>query len=114
MRLDVKEIISSDIAISKDRGKILYDRIVRELKEQDEKGSKEEILVDFSEVKKTITTFFNECYGMLYKEYDRDFIEKYIRLVNLKPIGELQLKNVRENALSFFVDSRKEVVAHDS
>lgn len=100
MRLFVKEIINSNFAISEEKGKILYEKIIQELS----KGNNIEI--DFSGIQATISTFFNSSYGLLFKTFTKDEIKNHIKFLNLKEITKMQIDAVEEIAIKFYNKER--------
>ena len=70
MKILVKDVIQSKFAISDEKGTILYKEIVSEI-------DKSEILeLDFSGIMTTISTFFNSSYGLLFKTYPKEELDK--------------------------------------
>lgn len=100
MRIDVKETILSTLALSEEKGSILYNKI----KENIEKN--ELIELDFGNINKTITTFFNTSYGKLYDDFSVDFVENHIKFLNTKEITDLQIKIVKENAINYYTHKK--------
>ena len=75
--LIVKNIIDSDLAVSSDDGKKVYQAIVEALR-------REAIVeLDFQGITIVITAFLNMAIGKLYQDFKGDFLNHHLKLVNV-------------------------------
>lgn len=97
MKIIVKNEIKSSYAVSADKGTIMYNLVIGQLREN------KKVVLDFEGISSTISTFFNSWYALLFKDYNEDFIESHIQFINIeKKVTEHQIEVVRENAIKFY------------
>lgn len=81
-KIKVNEEIKSSIAVSPQKGEILYQAIRSYL------DNKEEVLLDFSDVKQLTTAFLNNAIGSLYRSFDSEYLNKYLRVSGLDELDK--------------------------
>ncbi|UKJ07364.1 STAS-like domain-containing protein [Solitalea lacus] len=74
MKINVLDILSSSNASLHDDGIKVY----REIKKHFNDSKKEEIEVDFSDIKRCSTLFLNASFGKLLADYGEEDVKKYI------------------------------------
>ncbi|EFS20639.1 hypothetical protein FSBG_00136 [Fusobacterium gonidiaformans 3-1-5R] len=97
MKIKVFEIIGGQFAVSAEKGKTLYDSIVKNIS-----LGEIPIILDFEGIEMTISTFFNLAYGELFKDYTEEEVEKLVKFENAKEISLSQIKQVKINALKLY------------
>lgn len=107
MIINVEKIIASNLALSEEKGEKLYNEIIKELEELKDN---EQIILDFKDIKKTITTFFNTSYGKLFSDYSDEIINKRINFINIQDITKFQIKIVKDNAIKFYSKPKNEEI----
>lgn len=92
-KIIVNELIKTDIAVSTDDAKLLFNAL------NDNMLSHTEVKVDFSNLKTIATAFFNVSIGNLYLNWDRKELNKYIHISaeSLTPLQKNKLKMVMDN-----------------
>lgn len=95
--IKVSEIIPN--AFSSDQATKLRDEMKKYL------DSKEKILLDFSEIDKYTTLFFNFCTGFFIRELGKENYDELVRLDNLSNLGQSTYKNSYSNAIRDDYDS---------
>ena len=74
MKISVKDILNSSNASLHDDGIKIY----QEIKKYIQNENKEEIDVDFSDIKRCSTLFLNACFGKLLADYGEEAVRKHI------------------------------------
>jgi hypothetical protein len=59
---------------------------------------KKPVTLDFISIDLVTAPFLNASIGPLYSQYDLAFLEKYLKFVNLTPVGETILRSVQDLA----------------
>lgn len=92
-KIIVNDLIKTNIAVSTDDAKQLFDAL------NDCMQSHTEVEVDFSNLKTIATAFFNVSIGDLYLAWDRRELNKYIHISanSLTPLQKNKLKMVMDN-----------------
>ena len=94
MRILIKEFIGPR-CIPKDDGQKLHDKITACL------SDKNNVILDFSNVKMFASPFFNYSIGQLFNSYSESDIRSFLHLENLEPVGHAIIERVVENANRF-------------
>jgi hypothetical protein len=99
-RLTVKDIINSQLAVSTEKGEMVFEAINSHL-QKDEK-----VIVDFKGIDLMITAFLNAAIGKLYgnKNYSGSFLNEHIKLENIEKDDISLFKDVIERAKEYFED----------
>lgn len=99
-KLTVKDIINSELAVSTEKGELVFDAINSHLQK------KEKVIVDFKGIDLMITAFLNAAIGKLYgnKNYSGNFLNEHIQLVNIESEDISLFKDVIERAKEYFED----------
>ncbi|MGJ7708488.1 STAS-like domain-containing protein [Escherichia coli] len=97
MRILIKEFIGPR-CILKDDGQKLFEEISKQFL------SKEEVTLDFSNVKMFASPFFNYSIGQLFNKFTQDEIRHQLHLENLEVVGNSIIERVVENANRFKSD----------
>jgi len=100
MHLLVKDIINSELAVSADDGNKVFDNINSALKERSI------VELDFKGVTIMITAFLNSAIGRLYETYQSDFLNDYLKLVNVAPEDRILFRKVVQRAQEYFLDKK--------
>jgi len=100
-KLNVKDIIGSDIAVSTDYGDILYKNIIEAFRQ------KKQVELDFYGIEIITTAFLNAAIGQLYNSYKSEELNKSIKLINISDEDILLLKKVIQRAKEYFFDRKK-------
>lgn len=100
MRLSVKDIINSELAVSTEKGEMVFNAIDQGLQRD------ENIIIDFKGIDLIITAFLNAAIGKLYgnKKYSGDFLNNHIVLENVEKDDISLFKDVIERAKEYFAD----------
>lgn len=99
-RIDMKEFFQSEFLISSTKGDKLLPFLVKEI----EAGN--ELILDFKDVKSTITAFFFSGYGPLFKDYDPEFIKKVIKFENENEGTKQQIETVQELSIIYYKENK--------
>ncbi len=100
-KLNVKDIIGSDIAVSTVYGDILYKKIIEAFSQN------KQVELDFSGIDIITTAFLNAAIGQLYSSYKGEKLNKSIKLINIADEDILLLKKVIQRAKEYFSDRKK-------
>ena len=104
-KYQIKEVINTDAAISPTTAKENVYPIMNEAL-----ISKKDIELDFSVIQYSVTDFFNASYGLLFKDFSKDLIEKYIKFSHLKESTKIQIEQVKEGAIQFYRKDKNEQI----
>ena len=85
--LIVKNIIDSDLAVSSDDGKKVY-----------------QVELDFQGITIVITAFLNMAIGKLYQDFNGDFLNLHLKLVNVDDKDKALFKMVATYAKEYFAN----------
>ncbi len=91
MRLNVKEAIGARCIVAED-GQKLHDAVVALLRD------KEDVFLDFSDVRQFASPFFNFSIGQLLNDVSEENLRKYLHLEGLNEIGRIVVERVISNA----------------
>jgi len=81
-KLDVDKIINSQIAVSPIKGEVLYKSIISSILK------KEEVCLDFKNITQLTTAFLNSAIGDLYKVYNSDELNQYLKVEGLDELDK--------------------------
>lgn len=97
-RLTVKDIINSPLAVSTEKGEMVFKTINSHLQKN------EKVIVDFKGIDLMITAFLNAAIGKLYgnKSYSSQFLNDHIKLDNIEKEDISLFKDVIERAKEYF------------
>ena len=96
--LIVKNIIGSDLAITSDAGKSVHQAIFQALRKGDI------VELDFQGITIVITAFLNMAIGKLYQDFDSDFLNAHLKLVNVDDKDKAFFKMVVTYAKEYFAN----------
>lgn len=94
MRLVVRDTIGARCIVAED-GQKLHDAVVALLRD------KEDVILDFSEVRQYASPFFNFSIGQLLNDVSEEDLRKYLHLEGLNETGRLVVERVIENASKY-------------
>ena len=94
--INLKEFFNSSFLISTEKGEKLDPVVLREL----EKGNS--IILDFKDVKSTITAFFYAWYGRLFEKYEKQELKAKIIFTNISSGSLLQIETVEDTSEQFY------------
>ncbi|WP_312338569.1 STAS-like domain-containing protein [Sphingobacterium sp.] len=98
MDLKVVDVIGSQVALSPEPGYKLYKEI------RDKIRQRENVVLDFIEVKILSTAFLNSAIGRLYSDFNSDQLNDSLRIVNLADEDMSLLIRVIKRAKEYFKD----------
>ena len=87
-RIVIKDVLKTNLAVSSDKA-IYISQLMHEAIEKEES-----IVLDFSGIKSLTTAFLNTSVGELYKDYDSELLNKYIKF-DTQTLSSLQMNKVR-------------------
>lgn len=88
MKLKIKEVINSDLAISPEAGDKIFKLIVNELEKDNP------VILDFSELDLMTTVFLNSAIGNLYSRFSSDVLNKLLKMENVPKADIFLIKEV--------------------
>lgn len=97
----IKELVGSHIALTMEKGAILYAVLIDELNKE---GIS--LTLDFSDMK-VASPFLNASIGYLFKSFTKTEIDSRITFINLSPSTEHTLYTVLGNAEEYFKDPKE-------
>ena len=99
-RLVVKDIINSELAVSTEKGELVFNELDARLK------NKEKVVIDFKGVDLIIPAFLNSAIGKLYSKniYTTEFLNEHIKLENIEEEDVSLFKDVITRAKEYFED----------
>lgn len=77
MKISVKKVIDSNIAVSASKGELLFKEVSNALLQNDY------VELDFSEITDLTTAFLNVAIGHLYKNFSSEELNEKLKLLNL-------------------------------
>lgn len=97
-KLIVKDIINSPLAVSTEKGEMVFQAIDNHLRKN------EKVVIDFKGIDLMITAFLNAAIGKLYgnKNYTSEFLNQHIDLENVASEDRSLFKDVIERAKEYF------------
>lgn len=99
-RINMKEFFQSEFLISSAKGDILLPFLIEEIKT----GNK--LILDFKDIKSTITAFFFSGYGPLFKDYSLEFIKETIKFENENEGTKQQIETVEELSIIYYKENK--------
>ncbi|MEX1191908.1 MAG: STAS-like domain-containing protein [Brumimicrobium sp.] len=102
-RLIVKDIINSELAVSTEKGDLVFNELNSKLE------NNEQVIIDFKGVDLIITAFLNAAIGKLYSKnkYTADFLNDHIKLENIQKEDISLFKDVIIRAKEYFENKDK-------
>jgi len=100
--ISIFEQIGSNSAVSSGDGELLYERIIKGLKEQDVR-----FVLDFTNIVHITTNFLSAAIGQLYGEYKSPFLRDRLELNNMSDEDLYKLKEVVERAKEYFNNKKR-------
>lgn len=85
--INVTDTINSPSALTRDQGKIIYDKIIDNLSHDNN------IVLDFSNTERIIAPFLNVAIGKLYEHYSSEELKNRMKITNV-PEGKVSSFNV--------------------
>lgn len=102
--LKIVDIINSEFAVSPEDGELIFNLLEESIK----KGTN--VSLDFCGVDLTTTAFLNTAIGSLYRDFDKDTLNKFITMKNISNSDLILVKKVIERAkITFTEDNFKEI-----
>src|SRR5690554_3742591 len=97
-KLIVKDIINSPLAVSTEKGEMVFQAIDKYLQKN------EKVVIDFKGIDLMITAFLNAAIGKLYgnKNYSSQFLNDHIRIDHIEKEDISLFKDVIERAKEYF------------
>lgn len=95
--LKVRNFTVLDIAVSSDEGDKINTAIVDAFKK-----NVDILSLDFDGIKVLNTAFLNAAIGQLYAVYDSDFLNKHLKITNIKEGDLVYLKKAISTAKEYF------------
>lgn len=95
--LKVRDFTILDIAVSSDEG----DKINAAITDAFEKNV-DILILDFDEIKVLNTAFLNAAIGQLYAVYNSEFLNKHLKIINIKENDLVYLKKAISTAKEYF------------
>ena len=97
-KLIVKDIINSPLAVSTEKGEMVFQAIDSHLQKN------EKVVIDFKGIDLMITAFLNAAIGKLYgnKKYTSEFLNEHLSLENVASEDRSLFKDVIERAKEYF------------
>lgn len=89
MKLNVKDILGTSIAVSAKKGEVLFNEILENIKNGD-------VTVDFEGITDLTTAFLNVAIGHLYNELSADYLNDHLTIINLDELDKYLLSQVIE------------------
>lgn len=94
--INIATLIQSPSALTRDQGKIVYDKIMNNLNA----GNK--VILDFKDVESIITPFLNVSIGKLYENFSSNQLNTQLEVIN-SPEGTISKFNmVIKNAKQYY------------
>lgn len=97
----LKDVIESKIAVSPEKGTILYDFLNQKFKE------KEYVDLSFEGIEDLTTAFLNKGIGNLYRFYTSEDLNKYLKITQIDDMDKYLLSKVIERAKIDIRNDRK-------
>lgn len=96
----IKDVINSELAVSTENGIKVFEIVDSCLQR------KEKVELDFDGITIMITAFLNAAIGSLYskKEYTGEFLNEFLKLVNVEMDDRILFKDVIQRAKEYFAD----------
>lgn len=101
IKIMVVEVIRSEVATSSKDGTILYGHIIHEFR------LGRPVIVSFAGVKFLISAFLNTAIGLLYRDFDSDFLNSNLKVIEVTPSQRGIIRAVAENAKLFYSQEDK-------
>lgn len=96
--INVKEVIGSPSALTREQGQLLLEEIRGVF------AAGDKVIVDFAEIESIITPFLNIAIGKLYEDNTSDMLKENLKLQNV-PKGKVASFNlVIENAKRYYAN----------
>ena len=97
----IVDIVGGNAAVSTEDGNDLFKEISKFLDR--------EIIVnlDFTNIDTMTSTFLNAAIGQLYSKYKSEYLQKYLKVLNLEEVDRELLIRVIERAKEYFKDKEK-------
>lgn len=99
--IKLKEFFGSSFLISTEKGEKLYPIVLEELKA----GNK--VIIDFENIKSTITAFFYAWYGRLFEMYNKKELKERIIFTNITKGSLLQIETVEDTSEKFYTNKEE-------
>lgn len=100
--IKIIDTINSEFAVSPEDGDLVFSKIEECIKKN------MPICLDFDGLDLTTTAFLNTAIGTLYREFDKDTLNKFISMKNISNSDLTLVKTVIERAKLTFTDELKE------
>lgn len=97
MKLNIYELFGEN-CMTKQAGQKLYEKIHPVL------HSGEAVELDFADVKRFLSVFFNFAIGQLFRDMSAEEFERSVIFFNLNPVGRQTLQQVIENAKRYYAN----------
>lgn len=98
LKIIVKDLIDSNIAVSMPIGDKLYQKLLEVW------DSSDSIEIDFMNIDTLATPFFNASIARLLKDHTIDNLQQKLKISNLSDGGRHLLNRVIDNAIAFYAN----------
>ena len=88
MELVVKDLLGSRLAVSPEKGEVLYEFLYKNLE------NKDNIVINFAGIEQHTTAFLNKAFGKLYSNFSSEELNQLIRIDKLDELDKFLLNKV--------------------
>lgn len=99
--LNIKDIINSPSALTREQGEIVYHNIVKSIE------SGKSVTLDFLEIESLISPFLNVAIGKLYEKFTSEILQERLKIVNLPKGKATTFKLVIDNAKRYYANQER-------
>ena len=96
IKISILESVGGSAAVSSEDGDLLFDKISNAL------NNKIVVMLDFNNLELITSTFLNASIGQLYSEFDSDYLNAHLKLINISEDDLALLKKVIQRAKEYF------------
>ncbi|MEA3450842.1 MAG: STAS-like domain-containing protein [Bacteroidota bacterium] len=97
-RINIFQIVGSEIAVSSEKGNDVFEKIDRALQED------MSVVIDFENIKILTTAFLNSAIGQLYSRYTSDKLKSKLSVSNIFDSDKMLIKKVTDRAKEYFAN----------
>ena len=105
--INIVDTIKSEFAVSPEDGDIIYSLISHNL------SNNHSVCLNFENVDIITTAFLNNAIGKLYKEFDKEKLNKFITMKNKSDSDLALLKKVIDRAKITFTDEEIKIIGEE-
>ncbi len=96
IEINVKDVIGTPSALTREQGKILLDEIQKVF------AAKKKVILDFADIESIITPFLNVAIGKLYEFNTSEMLKQNLEIRNIPKGKAASFNLVIENAKKFY------------